>query len=105
MGAETTTERPEGRVGPLREHPERPWTWSLARQIALTRAEWSCEICGIPDWYAPIEVHHVTPVEDYDPGPQHDPDGLIVLCRDHHVEIHRAYRSSRDYQLALFVAA
>lgn len=105
MGAQTDTEARSGHRGTLRGDSERPLPWSVARQIALTRAEWACEICHRPDWEIQIEVHHVVPVEDYRPGPQHAPEGLLVLCQPHHAEVHRAYRSTRAYQLPLFVAA
>ena len=81
----------------------RPLSWPYARQIALTRAEWRCEICGIPDWHTEVQVHHIVPVEDYRPGPQHDPAGLVALCSAHHREIHRAMRHAA-YQLSLIAA-
>lgn len=104
MGVSTATERPE-RTGRPRDHAGPTWRWPVARQIALTRAGWACEICGLTDWHVLIEVHHVTLVDNYRPGSQHDPDGLVALCVPHHREVHRAARSGHPYQIPLFVAA
>jgi hypothetical protein len=76
--------------------------WSVARQVALTRAEWSCEECGATDWDVIIHVHHIVPVESYEPGCAHHQDNLRVLCDLHHRMTHRALRARPNSQLALF---
>jgi hypothetical protein len=78
--------------------------WHLARDAAIRRAAGRCW-CGTR---TRIEVHHDPPVPrdgGYDPGCQHHPERLQVLCKRHHADAHRNLRAKPGTQLALFRAA
>lgn len=79
--------------------------WPAARAAALRRAARRCQVCGAR---ARLEVHHDPPVDKdtgYEPGCQHHPDRLTVLCSTHHALRHRWLRAKPGTQLALFRAA
>jgi 5-methylcytosine-specific restriction endonuclease McrA len=82
--------------------------WGHARRVALARAGYACEECGISDWEQNLDVHHIVPVDPiagYRPGPQHRQENLAVLCQAHHRAIHRALRTPVGQQLVLGLAA
>lgn len=62
-------------------------TWPAARQVALDRDGYRCVECGSG---LELHVHHRVPVGDrgYGPGCQHHVDGLVTLCRAHHLDEH-----------------
>lgn len=83
--------------------------WTHARRVALTNAEWACAICGRTDGDTDLDVHHTEPVNgDYRNGCQHHQSNLVVLCRQHHADLHRGRRGRRrarhGEQRALFAA-
>lgn len=77
--------------------------WRLARQVALARDAFTCVDCGVTDWDAALEVHHLVPlagVAEYDaPSCAHHPDGLLVLCVTCHQYRHLCLRSRPGTQL------
>lgn len=68
-----------------------------SREVALERAGYRCERCGITDdehrerddLFPPnggLHVHHKTPTTDFDDVAEaHDPDNLEVLCAECHL--------------------
>ena len=115
MGVSTATERPERTQGPLTPGesidpvcslPRSEHVWPVARRQALLRAEWRCEVCGVPDWTAMLDVHHRVPTDTYGPSCAHHKENLEVLCAEHcHRLAHLVLRSGKPLQMALFVAA
>ena len=93
-------------IDPACTLPRSEHLWGSARQRALLRAEWRCEVCGVPDWYAQLDVHHRSPTDTYGPSCAHHQENLEVLCAEHcHRLAHLVLRSGRPLQMALFVAA
>lgn len=75
--------------------------WTSAREAARERDGFRCQhetgygsICGAA---YPLEVHHVEPVgvRGYSNGCQHHVDGLVTLCRAHHLAADRELRVER----------
>lgn len=48
-----------------------------------------CNICGY-GCSLEMKVHHIIPL--YDGGELFNPENVILLCHDHHIEAHRLYR-------------
>lgn len=66
-------------------------SWTSARQAAKERDGFRCAECGAS---YPLEVHHKDPVgaRGYGHGCQHHLDGLVTLCRGHHLAADHARR-------------
>lgn len=82
--------------------------WGEARRAALARSGYACEECGLTDWEALLEVHHIVPVDPqvgYRTSCAHHRDNLVVLCEVHHAAVHRALRTPVGGQLVLVPAA
>lgn len=61
--------------------------WPRQRRRALKRDGHQCKLCGRgkPDLGRNPDVHHITPVREFDElNDAHDLDNLITLCRQHH---------------------
>lgn len=83
--------------------------WRLARLVALARDAWTCADCGVTDWAAALEVHHLVPlagVAQYDEaGCHHHVKGLVTLCVACHQYRHLCLRARPGTQLPLLVDA
>ena len=68
--------------------------WRRVRRVALDRAGWRCEDCGVA---ARLEVHHVQPLPD---GAPYALDNLAALCRRCHDRRHdrRGVDGRRDWR-------
>lgn len=59
--------------------------WALTRLKAFERDQWRCTNCGAA---GRLEAHHEPPLPAG--GDPYDVDGIITLCRNCHVRLHRA---------------
>ena len=66
----------------LRLNPRR---WAVVRRAAFTRDGYRCRNCGLP---GALEAHHEPPLRAG--GDPYDLDGIETLCRQCHIERHRA---------------
>ena len=65
-----------------------PWDWNNARAVALRRTHGRCEECGSPEH---LEVHHLVHLANGElrhNSPKNVQSNLMVLCREHHTQIH-----------------
>ena len=60
--------------------------WNRLRRIALDRADWRCEGCGVAAGSGGLEVHHVKPLQF---GGSNELSNLRVLCVPCHLREHK----------------
>lgn len=67
--------------------------WKKVRMRVLVRDDFTCQVhrlglCNEPcgeNRLRDLQVHHIRPRIT---GGTHDPDNLITLCREHHMQLH-----------------
>lgn len=74
--------------------------WEEVREFCLKRDSY---LCTEPGCFAPAEeVHHIqklTPSNIGDTSITLNPDNLRCLCREHHMQIHRADRNAGRFKV------
>lgn len=67
--------------------------WGQARLACFERDNYRCQApeCRVR-W--PLEAHHLDPLAAG--GAEYELDNLLTLCRDHHIEEHRARVDAED---------
>lgn len=71
-----------------------PLWWSSAVRVAKRRTDGRCEECGAARH---LEVHHLISLEKGEPrhnSPKNVQSNLVVLCRQHHNQIHHPPKST-----------
>lgn len=62
--------------------------WKELVRIVRARDGCNCRKCGKAKWGINLHLHHIKPWATY-PDLRFDPDNIITLCRDCHIEAHR----------------
>ena len=78
------------------------WSWSIEKRLSLQRDNNTCQVCGIKaskvkGKEVKVETHHLQPGDiNWDRIERVlraelfcGPEGLITLCKAHHLECHR----------------
>ena len=91
---------PKGKTSMSRNHRRMPTrTWERLREETFNRDQWRCRQCGKA---GALECHHTIPLETW-PDQPWTIDGLLTLCRDCHIAIHRRILSEAEREWVDFL--
>lgn len=68
------------------------WNWHFASLACRKRAKNCCENCHKREGISSLEIHHIIPLngQDRNWNKLNEPDNLLCLCHDCHMQVHRA---------------
>jgi len=76
-----------------------PLWWSNAREMALRRTSYRCEVCGSK---SDLQIHHKVLLEAGEPrdnSPKNEQSNLQVLCRSCHEKAHHSQNTIETHRV------